>query len=85
MPDQIASDREAMIRRAGGNIWFAWAGSTALGAPYYYRIQTADFVVEYDKTHSDGNHIHSVWRDFNGDFGRDLLKEHYEAAHTPAR
>jgi hypothetical protein len=85
MPDQIASDREAMIRRAGGNIWFAWAGSTAIGAPYYYRIQTADFVVEYDKTQSNGNHIHSVWRDFNGDFGRDLLKEHYEAAHTPAR
>jgi hypothetical protein len=22
-----------------------------------------------------------VWRDFNGDFGRDLLEEHYRSAH----
>jgi len=26
----------------------------------------------------DGNHIHSVWRDFNGDFGMDLLAMHYQ-------
>ena len=28
------------------------------------------------------NHIHTVWRDFDGDFGRDLLKEHYSAGHA---
>ena len=26
------------------------------------------------------NHIHEVWRDFKGDFGRDLLADHYENA-----
>ena len=28
------------------------------------------------------NHIHSVWRDFNGDFGDDVLKTHYQSAHN---
>lgn len=82
MPDEIAAMREAQIRKAGTNIWFAWAGGTQHLQPNYYRVQTADFLVEFDKTQSNGNHIHSVWRDFNGDFGRDLLKEHYAAAHT---
>ena len=27
------------------------------------------------------NHVHSVWRDFDHDFGADLLGEHYKAAH----
>jgi hypothetical protein len=25
------------------------------------------------------SHIHTVWRDFHGDFGEDLLREHYRA------
>jgi hypothetical protein len=84
MPDEIAGLREAQIRKAGGNIWFAWAGGTERHQPNYYRVQSADFLVEFDKTQSNGNHIHSVWRDFNDDFGRDLLKEHYAASHTAA-
>jgi hypothetical protein len=82
MPDQIAELREAQIKKAGTNIWFAWAGGTEHLQPNYYRVQTADFLVEFDKTQSNGNHIHSVWRDFKGDFGRDLLKEHYAASHA---
>ena len=70
---------------AGANIWFAWAGGTEHLQPNYYRVQTADFLVEFDKTQSNGNHIHSVWRDLNNDFGRDLLKEHYAASHTAAK
>jgi hypothetical protein len=85
MPDQIAEFREARIKKAGTNIWFAWAGGTEHGQPDYYRVQTADFLVEFDKTQSNGNHIHSVWRDFSGDFGRDLLKEHYAQSHTAAK
>ena len=85
MPDQIAELREAQIKKAGTNIWFAWAGGTEPHQPNYYRIQTADFLVEFDKTQSNGNHIHSVWRDLNNDFGRDLLKEHYAASHTAAK
>jgi hypothetical protein len=85
MPEEIAALREAQIKKAGTNIWFAWAGGTERLQPNYYRVQTADFLVEFDKTQSNGNHVHSVWRDFNNDFGRDLLKEHYAASHTPAK
>lgn len=61
-------------------IRFGWAGSTERGRPHYYRVQGPQFLIEYDCTQNDGNHIHTVWRDFNGDFGRDLLKQHYENA-----
>lgn len=85
MPDEIAALRQAQIKKAGTNIWFAWAGGTERLQPNYYRVQTADFLVEFDKTQSNGNHVHSVWRDFNNDFGRDLLKEHYAASHASAK
>lgn len=46
---------------------------------HYYRIQGPAFLIEYDNTQNNANHIHSVWRDFNGDWGRDLLSEHYQS------
>jgi hypothetical protein len=60
---------------------FAWAGGTEPGEGHYYRIQSKQFLFEYDNTQNDVNHVHAVWRDFDGDFGRDLLKEHHEKAH----
>jgi hypothetical protein len=62
-------------------LYFAWLGGVNKGDPHYYRIQTAAFLVEYDNTQNGNNHIHSVWRDFNGDFGQDLLAQHYAADH----
>jgi len=56
---------------------FAWAGATELGKAHYYRIQSKNFMIEFDNSQNNANHIHTVWRDFKGDFGRDLLKEHY--------
>jgi hypothetical protein len=49
--------------------------------PRYYRIQTPSFLIEFDDTQDNANHIHSVWRDFNGDFGEDLLQQHYAEGH----
>ncbi len=63
------------------NIYFAWAGKTELGKSHYYRIQGKTFLIEFDNSQNDANHIHAVWRDFDGDFGRDLIKEHYQNAH----
>jgi len=77
MADDIASDRVARYRKAGEEkIAFAWAGPLERGKKHYYRIQGPTFLIEYDNTQNDANHIHSVWRDFDGDFGRDLLREH---------
>jgi basic membrane lipoprotein Med (substrate-binding protein (PBP1-ABC) superfamily) len=77
MADDVAAERMAALRKAGVDaITFAWAGGTARGEKHYYRVQGPTFLIEYDNAQNDGNHIHSVWRDFGGDFGRDLLREH---------
>ncbi len=81
MAGDIAEDRMARVRKAGvEKIAFAWAGDTERGKKHYYRVQGPTFLIEYDNTQDDGNHIHSVWRDFNGDFGRDLLREHLKSS-----
>ena len=59
------------------NLRFAWAGSDAVGRAHYYRIHGPTVLVEYDNTQNDANHIHSVWRDLQNDFGGDLLRQHY--------
>jgi hypothetical protein len=82
MAADIASERLAELRKAGlEKIAFAWSGETERGKKHYYRIQGPTFLIEYDNTQNDGNHVHSVWRDFSGDFGRDLLREHVQGVH----
>ena len=80
---EYADERDAVIARAmeAGveKITFAWAGEAERGKKHYYRVQGPTFLIEYDNTQNDANHIHSVWRDFDGDFGRDLLREHLKA------
>ena len=80
MAPDIAADRTAKLKKAGiDKIGFAWAGEVERGRKHYYRVQGPTFLIEYDNTQNDGNHIHSVWRDFDGDFGRDLLREHLKS------
>jgi hypothetical protein len=77
----LAAARMARVREGGlDQVRFGWAGATERGRPHYYRVQGPLFLIEYDSTQNGGNHIHSVWRDFSGDFGRDLLREHYRSA-----
>ena len=66
---------------SNGAIHFAWAGGLERGEPHYYRVQGKTFLIEYDNTQNDANHVHSVWRSFEGDFGRDLLGEHLKEKH----
>lgn len=71
------------VKRSGlDKIVFAWMGSTTKGGPHYYRIQGDGFIIEYDNTQNEANHIHTVWRDLKGDFGDDLLAEHYSESHS---
>jgi hypothetical protein len=61
------------IDRAGfGRLRFGWAGSLVPGQPQYYRLQGPTFLLEFDNSRNSGTHIHSVWRDFREDFGRNL-------------
>lgn len=82
MTPEIAADRNKKIRDAGmDNVAFAWAGPVERGQKHYYRVQGPTFLVEFDNTQNNGNHVHAIWRDFKGDFGRDLLREHVRASH----
>lgn len=83
-PDQVAAYRMEQYKKSQGSLFFAWAGGVEKGQPYYYRVQTPVFLIELDDTQNDANHIHSVWRDFDGDFGLDLLAQHYQASHSIA-
>lgn len=77
-PKEIAAGRIERLRAAGlDHVKFAWIGDVTRGRPHYYRVQGPTFLVEYDNTQNGANHIHAVWRDFDGDFGADLLDEHY--------
>ena len=87
MNPDLAGHQMAKIRQAGvERLHFAWAGGTAPGEGHYYRIQGPTFVVEYDNTQNGANHVHSVWRDFEDDFGHDPLRDHLAHDHglTPA-
>ncbi len=78
---EIAEKRLRRVREAGvDKLVFAWMGGPERGQGHYYRVQGPSFVVEYDNVQNGNNHIHSVWRDFQGDFGRDLLAEHYRTS-----
>lgn len=82
MPEDIGAGRLEAIKKAGHDkIHFAWLGGTDRGQPHYYRVQGPTFLIEYDNTQNNANHIHSVWRDFNGDFGADVLSAHYQQFH----
>lgn len=82
MPPDISKIRMGKITKEDMNeICFGWSGGTELGKPHYYRVQGKSFLIEFDNTQNNANHIHSVWRDFKGDFGEDLLKEHYQHSH----
>jgi hypothetical protein len=85
MSDELATYRRSRLERTDmSRVTFAWAGPLTVGAPHYYRVQGPTFLIEYDNTQNDANHIHAVWRDFGGEFGRgaagasgDPLRDHY--------
>jgi hypothetical protein len=77
------ADQDLLKIQAAGfeNLTFAWAGSTERGQGHYYRVQGPSFLLEYDNTQNSANHVHTVWRDLDGDFGEDLLRKHYDQDH----
>jgi len=78
VPDGLAPELDDA---ALDDVHLAWAGPTGAGQPLYYRLQGPRLLIEYDNTQRDANHAHSVWRDPVGDFGRDILADHYAASH----
>ena len=78
---ELADQDLARIDRAGTvKIHFVWAGGLDPGQPHHYLIQGPTFLIEYDNTQDDANHVHCVYRDFDNDFG-DAMLEHYRKHH----
>ncbi len=75
-----AAQRTSQLARLdkGGvdKVHFAWAGSLEVGKKHYYRVHGPSLLIEYDNSQNDANHIHSMWRDPEHDFGGDLLRQH---------
>jgi Protein of unknown function (DUF3500) len=77
--DDLAANEWARIEGAGlERVTFVWAGplEKAKYNGHYYNVKGPTFMLEYDNTQQDANHIHSVWRDFTNDWAEDLLASH---------
>ena len=80
---ELAEETFAKVTAAGiDKVTFAWAGGLDRSKQTYYRIQGPTILIEFDNSQGNGNHIHTTVRDFKGDFGHDLLKDHYAKAHS---
>ena len=58
---------------------FAWIGSVERGKAHHRRVHAPSFLVEHDNVRNSANHSHKVWRDYDGDFVRDITGEHRRA------
>ncbi len=74
---ELADAEIALAQTAGfDNIHFAWMGAQDESHPHYYRIQGPTLLVEFDCTSGTVDHVHTIWRDPQRDFGRDILRDH---------
>lgn len=82
MDEDIAADEIEKMLNAGGldALYFFWLGGLEPGDRHYYCLYGPTLIIEYDNTQNNANHIHTVWRDPNNDFGTNLLRHHYETA-----
>ncbi|HLF94284.1 MAG TPA: DUF3500 domain-containing protein [Planctomycetota bacterium] len=79
---ELAEQDLAKIEGAGWDkVNFAWAGGLEPGQGHYYSVQGPSFIIEYDNTQNNANHVHSVWHDPASHLGEDILKKHYEQEH----
>jgi hypothetical protein len=79
------------VRTQLDRTWLAWIGTTTPGSVFYYRIYSPVVLIEFDHQRPVGlrhlmdpslpntAHVHTVVRTPNGnDYGKDLLRQHYE-------
>lgn len=96
MRDGHAKVKMTEVRRHLRSTYFAWVGDTAKDSVFYYRIQSPVILIEFDhqgpialpgdKQVPTRNHVHSLVRTPNGnDYGKSLLKQHYERYPAPHR
>jgi hypothetical protein len=89
LPEGPFAARMAEIERHLGETRFCWVGAFDDESPFYYRIQSPVVLIEFDhhcgvfltNTEPAKFHVHTIVRTPNGnDYGRDLLRLHYQHA-----
>jgi len=79
----VAGDAIDHVRKAtDSELHFLWIGGLEPGQPHYWRIQGAHFAIELDNVQGGADHVHTLWRDLDDDFGDDALRRHYEEHHS---
>jgi hypothetical protein len=76
MPADVAADRHRRLLEGAAldDIHFQWAGATEPGRAHAYIVQGPTFLIEYAQIRNNTvGHVHTVWRDFDGDFGGGIL------------
>jgi hypothetical protein len=90
--DDHARVQMSDVERYLDRTWFAWIGGTDAASVFYYRIHSPVILIEFDHQRPANlrhlaadpmkpsiEHIHTVVRTPNGnDYGKDLLRQHYE-------
>jgi len=77
--DVDAAERHlAAIQQAGlDQLHFSWRGPTNdVRSPFYYRVHGPRLIVEFAV--QEPNHVHTIMRDPQNDYGMDWLGLHYE-------
>lgn len=98
MDDGHARVKMNEVRAHLDRTWFAWIGDTQPGSVFYYRIHSPVVLIEFDHQSPvalrhlmdpsipNVGHVHTVVRTPNGnDYGKDLLRQHYQQHPHPAR
>ena len=96
--DEHARVHLADVEAQLDDTYFAWIGETDDDSVFYYRIHSPVVLIEFDHQTPVGlthlyprgvpyrEHIHAVVRTPNGnDYGKDLLRQHYERTRTEVR
>ena len=74
MPAEMAKAEMQRVHDANiDDMYFAWAGDEQRGSPHYYSVHGPFFIVEYNNTQNNANHIHSIWQHLSNNFGADQL------------
>jgi len=98
MDDGHARVKMDDVRAQLDRTWLAWIGDTKPGSVFYYRIHSPVVLIEFDHQRPVGlrhlmdpalpnvAHVHTVVRTPNGnDYGKDLLRQHYQQHPHPAK
>lgn len=90
LPPEPRAHRRNQVERFLDDTHLGWIGTWDSGAPFYYRVHSPVVLIEYDNhagifldnDEPEPYHVHTIVRTPNGgDYGKDLLRQHYAHQH----